>query len=125
MPPSRLTICIVDDDPALRNALAFEFSTQGFAVQEFADGDAILDRAGLPEADCLVVDHRLPGRDGLFLIEALRSRGLSAPAILITSNPGALLRQRCDCLGVALIEKPLIEDDLSNAVAGALAKAGC
>lgn len=115
------TVCIVDDDAALRNALAFEFSTRGYAVSEFADGEALMECPVLPEATCLVVDHRLPRHDGLFVIEALRARGVSAPAILITSNPGNALRSRCDSLGIPLVEKPLMEDELSRAVSDALA----
>ena len=116
------TVCIVDDDSALRNALAFEFSTRGYAVSEFADGDAVMGCKTLPERACLVVDLRLPRFDGLYLIEALRARGVSAPAILITSNPAAALRRRCFSLGVPLVEKPLMEDELSRAVSDAFAR---
>jgi FixJ family two-component response regulator len=119
MPRAHQTVCIVDDDSALRNALALEFSTQGYAVREFADGEALMDCPSLPDAACLVVDHRLPRLDGLYVIEALRARGVRTPAILITSNPAATLRRRCDSLGIPLVEKPLIEDELSRAVSDA------
>jgi FixJ family two-component response regulator len=116
------TVCIVDDDAALRNALAFEFSTRGYSVSEFADGQAVIECQSLPEAACLVVDLRLPRFDGLYVIQALRARGVSVPAILITSNPGTALRRRCDSLGIPLVEKPLMEDELSRAVSDAFAR---
>lgn len=117
------TVCIVDDDQALRHALAFEMSTQGYTVQQFPDAEAALDSPDLSPSACLVVDQRLPRLDGLFLIEALRARGAAARAILITSNPARSLSRRCTSLGIPLIEKPLIEDDLSAAVQRAFSAA--
>lgn len=111
------TVWIVDDDHALRNALAFEMSTQGYDVMEFADADAALQGSAPPTHACLVVDHRLPRLDGLFVIEALRARGAVNHAILVTSIPGPELVRRCSSLGVPIVEKPLIADELSLAVA--------
>ncbi|HZZ88021.1 MAG TPA: response regulator, partial [Caulobacteraceae bacterium] len=76
---------IVEDDIHLLSALTFALEAEGFAVAPFARGDEALQAPF--RADCIVIDFKLPDRDGLTLIEALRSRGVSCPAILITSNP--------------------------------------
>ncbi len=114
------TVCIVDDDPALLHALTFEMTTQGYRVLPFADAEALIDRTDIPDNACLVVDQRLPRIDGLYLIELLRARGVTAPAILITSNPGVSLSARASSIGVRIVEKPLIQDDLSIAIRDAL-----
>jgi FixJ family two-component response regulator len=45
-------------------------------------------------SSCLVVDHNLPGTNGLQTIVKLRERRISVPAILVTSHPSALLLKR-------------------------------
>jgi two-component system, LuxR family, response regulator FixJ len=118
--PTGRTVCIVDDDPALLHALTFEMTTQGYTVLPFGDAEALMDGAEVPDNACLIVDHRLPRVDGLYLIEILRARGMTAPAILITTNPGPTLSARAGSIGVPIIEKPLLQDDLSIAVREAL-----
>ena len=113
-------VCIVDDDPAVLHALTFELTTEGYAVLPFPDAESVLDHAGIPADACLIVDHRLPRIDGLYLIECLRARGVTARAILITTNPGLTLRARAESIDVPIVEKPLLRDDLSNAVRAAL-----
>lgn len=114
--PPRPSVVLVDDDPDLLRALVFRMETEGFRVAAFATADAILDLPAAPDTDCLVVDHNLPRTDGLFLIEMLRARGLTAPAILIASRPGAMLRARCESLAVPIVEKPLLDSALLDAV---------
>ena len=41
---------------------------------------------------------------------------MSAPAILTATNPGKALRARCEFLRVAIVEKPLISDELSQTI---------
>lgn len=113
-------IMVVDDDTALLNALTFGIEVDGYRVLPFSSAEAVLDLETLPAAACLVVDHRLPRMDGLYLIEAMRARGLGAPAILMTSHPGAILRARCDSLGIPIVEKPLLRDELSVAIRTAI-----
>lgn len=116
--PRAPRIAVVDDDPAVRGALAFSLETAGMAVSTFADAEAVL--AGQPESwaswDCLVLDQRLPGMSGLDLLNALRRCGLDAPAILITSNPSRQTRGEAAAAGVDIVEKPLLDDDLARKV---------
>jgi len=94
----------------------------GFEVWAFADPDATLrshDRISL-EADCLILDYRLPKMDGLMLTRVLRDRGLAAPAILITTEPDERCRAAARDLGVVIVEKPLTTEALAESVARAL-----
>ncbi|OYY84809.1 MAG: response regulator, partial [Rhizobiales bacterium 35-66-30] len=70
----------------------------------------------------IVVDYYLPGQDGLELLGQLKARHVSLPAILITSNPAENVRRRASSAGVAIIEKPLLSNALSDAVRDSLAR---
>jgi two-component system, LuxR family, response regulator FixJ len=114
------TIVVVDDDEALLHALTFSLVAEGYRVLPYTRAEAVLDLPEVPQAACLVVDHRLPKLDGLYLIEMMRAGGLSAPAILMTSHPGPALRARCDSLQIPIVEKPLLRDEISRAIRSAV-----
>lgn len=119
-PGSTPAVMIVDDDGALLNALTFGIEIEGYRVIPYPSGEVVLDLREMPAVACLVADHRMPRIDGLYLIELLRARGFTAPAILMTSNPGANLRARCDSLRIPIVEKPLLTDELSLAIKAAI-----
>ena len=109
-------ILLVDDDPAVRAALAFSMEIEGFAVDAYDSPGALSARDGFPAGACLVLDHHLPGLDGLDLLAQLRGRGVDLPAVLMITNPKAEVRRRADEAGVAIVEKPLLCDALIDAV---------
>ena len=115
------TVVLVDDDPAIRASLAFSLGLEGFAVQGFETGEALLDTGDLSGDGCLVLDYRLPGMDGLTLLAILRRRGVSMPAVVITSNPTRAIRQRTAEAGALLIEKPLLCDSLTAGIRSLIA----
>ncbi|MFG1427530.1 response regulator transcription factor [Roseixanthobacter glucoisosaccharinicivorans] len=114
-------VLLVDDDPAIRNSLKFALELEGFDVRTFAAPGEIL-AADLPERGCIVVDYYLPGQDGLELLGQLKARDVALPAILITTNPADNVRRRASSAGVAIIEKPLLSNALSDAVRDSLAR---
>lgn len=122
--PHRPSILLVEDDPAVVNALKFSLELEGFDVIAYADGETLLAFRPWPETGCLVLDYNLPGMDGLNLLERLRAANVMLPAILITTNPRNTLRARAALAGVHIIEKPLLTDALRDAVRGALAAGG-
>jgi FixJ family two-component response regulator len=119
---ARPAVTLVDDDPAVTHAVEFLFDLEGLDVCSYRDGESLLSSRALPTAGCLVLDQNLPGMDGLSLLERLRGFGVRLPAIVITSNPRALLRDRAAAAGVPIIEKPLLTDALLTAVRRALAR---
>jgi two-component system response regulator FixJ len=110
-----LTVVLVEDDPALLSALSFAFDIEGYAVRAFPTAGAAL-AADLSDAACLVVDYGLPDLSGLDLLHRLRADGCMAPALLITSNPPAAVVSLAALMGVSVIEKPLLSDDLVDSV---------
>jgi FixJ family two-component response regulator len=118
-------ICVVDDDAAVRNALKFALEVEGLDVRTYDGAVSLLNDPNAPPCGCLVVDYRMPVMDGLELIGVLRSRGIDAPAILITGRVNKELRARVQKLGVhCLLEKPLSDNALLDSIRSALAQAG-
>ena len=89
---------------------------RGFDVRAYASGDALLNGAAA-DPDCLVSDFRLAGVDGIELLAALRHRGWTRPAVLVTGFPSADIRERASEAGYSMVfEKPLRERSLVEAV---------
>jgi two-component system, LuxR family, response regulator FixJ len=108
-------LVVVDDDPAVLGSLRFSLEIEGYLVETFRTAEELL-AAPLPPVDCLVIDHNLPGMNGLDLLGEIRRRGLSTAAVLVTSHPPQILRHRAATAGVAIIEKPLLGNALIDAL---------
>ncbi len=117
-------IIVVDDDPAVRNSLKFSLEIEGFVVRLYASGSDLLGERDIPRCSCLVVDQRMPGIAGLDLIRKLREQSISAPAILITSQPSSELARRAADAKVPIVEKPLLGNALMERIRDACAQAG-
>jgi len=116
----RRVILVVDDDAAVLNSLKFALEIEGFRVFVFTSAEALLKEPELPASSCLIVDQNLPGRSGLELVAQLRQRDVRFPAILITSHPSLALRRQALTADVAVVEKPLLGNALSEAIGRAL-----
>ncbi|MCW5734111.1 MAG: response regulator [Enhydrobacter sp.] len=123
MLPKLPVICVVEDDAAVRTALKFALEMEGLDVRVYDGPVSLLNDPNLPPSGCLVVDYRMPVMDGLELISVLRSRGIDAPAILITGRANEELRARAQRLDVQyLLEKPLSDNALLDSIRSALAR---
>ena len=77
-------LLLVDDEKALREAVAAQLTDQGFAVTEAADGKAALARLSEFAYDIVITDLRLPGADGRKVLQEARARYPDIIAIVIT-----------------------------------------
>lgn len=115
-------VLVVDDDAAVRSALAFSLQAEGFIVRLYDGAEALLADRELPAGSCLVVDYRMPGLDGVQLVEILRARGAIMPAILITGRASPHLRDSAARAGIhRVVEKPLSDEALVNGIREVLA----
>lgn len=116
----RPVVVLVDDDPAVAHALSFSFGLEGFEVRAYRECEVLLAAGDLPEQGCLVLNHHLPGLDGLNLLARLRAASVAMPAILVATNPRRSLRLRAAAAGAPIVEKPLLTDALLTAVRQAI-----
>ena len=119
---AKQVILVVDDDEGVRRGLRDLMESEGFAVCAFSNGHDLLNEASLPAIGCLVVDYQMPEMNGLELVSALRGRGVSIPAILITGNPTEYVRARAAAIAVLVVEKPWLGSYLLDCVREAVAK---
>jgi two-component system response regulator FixJ len=115
-------ILVVDDDEAVRDSLRCLMESEGFEVRAFSNGHDLLSEASLPAIGCLVVDYHMPAMNGLELVSALRGRGVSIPAILMTGNPTKYVRDRAAAIAVLVVEKPGLGSYLLDCVHETFAK---
>jgi two-component system response regulator FixJ len=119
---AKQVVLVVDDDEAVRHSLRSLMESEGFAVCAFSNGHDLLNEPSLPAIGCLVVDYQMPEMNGLELVSALRGRGVSIPAILITGNPTKYVRDRAAAIAVSVVEKPGLGSYLLDCVREAVAR---
>ena len=94
----------------------------GYAVKAFASAEEFLSSDHLSDTDCLILDVRMPGMDGIELHRHLLASHREMPVIFITAH-GSDERVRSKALAngaVDFLTKPLSEDGLLSAVRKAL-----
>lgn len=117
------TIHVVDDHPAVRRSLALLLGAAGHEVVLHESGERLLAEAARGLAlGCIILDVRMPGRDGIEVMGALRAQGCALPVVLVTGHadiPLAVRGMRAGALD--FVEKPYTEERILGAVREALA----
>lgn len=83
--PTHRHVLLVEDDVAVRAALADALRGSGYTLDEADNGVAALAAIGRRKPDVIVSDVRMPDMDGLSLLSALRERSVSVPVVLMTA----------------------------------------
>ena len=111
-------VSIVDDDESVREAISSLLRSIGLEAKVFASAEQFLNSDYQHNADCLILDVRMPGMTGLQLQEKLASAKCDIPIIFITAHvsdreaKARALRSGA----VDFLIKPFKEDDLLNDV---------
>ena len=81
---------IVDDEDVIRDALAWLAQSRGLPARGYASGEQFLAAARTPglEGDCVLLDVRMPGMNGIAVFDQLAKLGLVArlPVIFLTGH---------------------------------------
>jgi DNA-binding response OmpR family regulator len=80
-----LRILVVEDEPAISEAVRGALTADGHAVDVVADGNDALEWASTYPYDLVVLDVVLPGLDGFAVCAALRERGFNSPVLMLTA----------------------------------------
>jgi two-component system response regulator FixJ len=121
------TIFVIDDDEAVRDSLGSLLIAADLNVMPFASAEAFLLGYTPVPVSCAIVDLRMPGMDGVSLLEHLRSKGLNLPVIVVTGHADVPMAVRAMKAGALdFIEKPYTNAAMQEAVRRALdsARAG-
>ncbi|MDT8320222.1 MAG: response regulator [Xanthomonadales bacterium] len=79
-------ICIVDDDEAIRESVRLLLFADGLHCETYESADALLKDEAAVDFDCMLLDIRMPGTDGLELFSMLQEKRVPYPIIFITGH---------------------------------------
>jgi FixJ family two-component response regulator len=97
----------------------------GYRVRAFASAQDLLEELPHSQPACMIIDVRMPERNGLELFETLRSARESIPVIFITGHGDIAMAVRAMKAGAAdFLAKPFDDKALLDAVAQATSRAG-
>jgi two-component system response regulator FixJ len=114
-------IYVVDDDHDALASLRFLLETEGFDVRTFRSASALLGSSTRHSADCLVVDYKMAGLNGLELADRLRGLDVTTPIVLVTGYPDENIASKASSAGVhQVVLKPYLEDNLVECVRNAI-----
>ncbi|SEU02516.1 two-component system, OmpR family, response regulator MprA [Nonomuraea wenchangensis] len=77
---------VVDDEPALREALQSSLEFEGYKVVTANDGQAALDELARASYDAVLLDVMMPRLDGLTACRRLRASGNHIPVLMLTAR---------------------------------------
>jgi two-component system nitrogen regulation response regulator NtrX len=101
-------LLIVDDDPNTLASLARAFRLAGHEATVCDQAPRALELARAQRFDMIFSDVVMPGRDGLQLLEDLRTAGVASPVVMISGQANVEMAVRATRLGAAdFLEKPL------------------
>lgn len=115
-------ILVVDDSKLARMAVAklLEALHPDWTRIEAASAEEALAMLTQKEADLVVVDFNMPGRDGLDLASEFRERMPAMPVALISANHQQEIVDRTHAVGATFLPKPLTKQTLEEFLAGAV-----
>ena len=115
--PKMTLIAVVDDDVAMRDALGDCLLSAGLSYSLFASATDFLSDYAPGRYSAVITDLRMPGMDGLQLLERLQNLGSAPPVVVVTSSAQAQTRASALAKGAAAyLIKPVACDVLINIV---------
>lgn len=123
IPPAPPRILIVDDDESVRDVISVLLREEGYNCVVATGPEMALDLAAAEETPLVISDMKMPGKDGLWLLENFRARFPDTAVIMLTGFGDT--EAAVDCLrrgAVDYLLKPPKLTDLIRAIERALAK---
>jgi FixJ family two-component response regulator len=120
-PPKVLRrVTVIDDDESVCVALCSLLRSAGYACAVFPSAESFLSSGGLNRSDCLVLDMRMPGMNGLELHGRVRELNPKMPVIYMTACSDEISDQAIRCGAAAIFEKPFNDEKLLHAIGDAV-----
>lgn len=116
------TVFIVEDDPAIGEALCDLFDSAGIHARHFASAERFTEFWKPAMPGCLVLDVRLPGMSGMELHAHLIRAGVELPVIIMTAHGDIpMVRKALKAGAVEFLTKPFQDEELLQAIEQAFA----
>jgi FixJ family two-component response regulator len=120
--PAAGTVFIVDDDEAVRDALAMMLRAAGSSVETFASEQEFVEERADAQSGCIVLDVRMPGMSGIELQDWLVQHRCALPILFLTGHGDVPMAVRAVKRGAFdFLEKPIDDRQLLAAVDSAMA----
>lgn len=115
-------IAVVDDQRDVRTTLSKGLAAHGFRCHPLASGQDLIDALEYLTPDCILLDIRMPGLDGIETLKAIKGKRRDTPVLFFTSHGDVPLAVRAMQLGAAdFIEKPSTFEEIIAKLRSALA----
>lgn len=119
-----LRVLFVEDDEAVRNALALELRAAGYLVQDEPDGNSLEEIVEGFRPDIAILDVMLPGRSGFELARELRNRS-DLPILFLTARESVSYRLAGFSVGADdYVIKPVVVEELLARLRALLRRSG-
>jgi len=119
LPPSR--VLLIDDEDALRRAIARLLRSWGHEVTEAANGAEGVTALETGGFDAICSDITMPGVDGIEMLRAVRRRDLDVPVVFLTGSPSVETAAEAMRLGaIDYLVKPADNERLKHSIARAV-----
>ena len=116
-------ISVVDDDESVRDSTRKLLRSAGYRVSTFESAEIFLESGAISDTECMVLDLRMPGMDGLELQRRLNLARAGIPIIFLTAHDDARSRRAAmDGGAVDFLCKPFEANSLVSAVETALTR---
>ena len=103
-----MKVLIVDDERAIRNSLGEILSDEGYTVDKAEDGTTGYEMIGKEHYDVIFCDIKMPGMDGLELLDKISADGVDTPIVMISGHGDIDTAVECIKKGAFdFIQKPL------------------
>jgi two-component system nitrogen regulation response regulator GlnG len=79
-------VWVADDDESIRFVLEKGLVDAGFDVSVFEDGNEVVNQLDLDRPNVLLTDLKMPGRDGMDLLDTFRNEFSNIPVIMMTAH---------------------------------------
>ena len=119
--PQKAHLLIVDDEPNTLASLARAFRLEGHEATVCDNAAKALELATTQPFDLILSDVVMPGKDGLALLEDLKTHGVATPVVMMSGQAHIEMAVRATRLGALdFLEKPISTDKLLLTVENAL-----
>ncbi len=100
-------ILVIDDEKMILDAIKVIFEDMGYGVSIFSDSASGMEEAAKNDYDLIIVDMRMPGKNGAEVTEGIRKARPDARVLIVTAYPNdPLVLRALEAGALALLQKP-------------------